>query len=155
MPHLQVADVFGRELRHLRADAEADPGRLFASGQQLRVARIRVDHPRALRVEELHDAERALVLRQRVRGLESDLEMAIARLLVGERFELHEQRRHQVEGGFDRGELAQQRDHPPVILDGVEPHPGKHVLPRRQVLVKRLVHVPQKCDARHTMRPIA
>ena len=96
VPDLQVAEVVGRELRRL-ARALSPLPLLLAPRQQLRVARIRVDHPRPVRVEEVLDAERALVLGQRVGRLQPQLEVPIARLVARERLELHQQRRHQVE----------------------------------------------------------
>ncbi len=46
---------------------------------------------------------------------------------------------------------AQQRHHPVVILQRVQPHPRQDVLPGREVFVIRLVHVPQEGDAGHTL----
>ncbi len=100
-------------------------------------------------VEEVLDAEAAFLLRQPVRRFQPDLQMPVAGLLARERLELHEHRRHQVEGDADVRELAQQRDHAPVVLEGMQPDPGQYVLARRQVLIQRLVHVPQQRDARH------
>ena len=100
-------------------------------------------------MEEVLDAERPLVLGQQVRRLETDLQMAIPGVFARERVELDEQGRDQVERRLHAGELAQQRHHPPVILEAVQPHPRQDVLARHQVLVERLVHVPQQCDARH------
>src|SRR5687767_6971551 len=45
VPHLQVAQVVGREMRGLAAGAQPTPGRL-ALGEQFRISRIRRDHAR-------------------------------------------------------------------------------------------------------------
>ena len=102
-----------------------------------------------MRVEEVRDRERALLLGQRVGSLQPDLEMRIARLVARKRLELHQHRGHEVEGQAHRGELPEQRDHPPVVLQRVQPHPRQDVLPCEQVLVERLMHVPQERNARH------
>src|SRR6185503_18443297 len=113
---------------------------------------MRADHPWTMRMKEVRDGERALILSQRVCPLESDLEVAIARLITGKRFELHQHRRHEVERQAHRGELTEQRHHAPVVLQPVQPHPRQDVLPGQQVLVQRLMHVPQQRNARHNGR---
>lgn len=75
--------------------------------------------------------------------------MAIVGLLGGKRLDLHQQRRHEVEGHPNRGKLAEHGDHAPVVLDGVQSHPGQDVLTGGEVLVIRLVHVPQQGELRH------
>ena len=47
------------------------------------------------------------------------------------------------------GNSRSSADHAPVVLERVQPHPRQDVLAGRQVLVERLVHVPQQRDARH------
>ena len=47
------------------------------------------------------------------------------------------------------GKLFQERDHPVVVLQGVQPDPRQDVLACDQILVKGLVHVPEDCDLRH------
>ena len=108
-----------------------------------------VDHPSPLCMEEVFDTERALVGRQLFRRLQSEIEVPIARLLARECFELHQERGHQIERDPDPGKLTQQRHHAPVVLQGMQPDPREDVLPREQVLVERLMHVPQDGDARH------
>jgi hypothetical protein len=82
-------------------------------------------------------------------GLESGREVAIAGTIGRERLNLHQQRWHQVEGNAHAREFAQQRHHAPVILGCVQPHPRQHVLARREILVVRLVHVPQDGESSH------
>ena len=83
--------------------------------------------------------------------LQAQLEEPVAGAVGGERLELHQQRRHQVEGHLDAGKLAQQRHHPVVVLQRVQPDPRQDVLARDEVLVVRLVHVPQEGDVGHTV----
>ena len=64
----------------LRAPAESRAAR-SALRQQLGVARIRVDHPRAMRMEEVLEAEAAFLVRQLVGRLQAQLEVPIARLV--------------------------------------------------------------------------
>ena len=102
-----------------------------------------------VRVEEVLGAELPIALGQLIGGRQADLEMAVTRLPRRERLELDEQRRHQVERHLERGELARERHHAPVVLERVQPHPRQDVLAGGEVLVERLVHVPQQSDARH------
>ncbi len=44
---------------------------------------------------------------------------------------------------MDGGKLVQQLDHPVIVFEGVQPHPGQTVLSRDQILVERLMLVPQ------------
>ena len=138
VPDLQIAQVVDRVRR--------GPTR-----EQLRVAWVDVDHPLPLRVEEVRPHELDLVSRQIGRRLHAQLERPIARAVLGERFQLHEERRHQVERDLDRRELAQDRRHAEIIFEGMQADPRQDVLAGDQVLVERLVHVPQQGDARHTV----
>ncbi len=148
VPHLQVADVVDRELRGERARAQSLAVAAPAC-EQFRIPRKRVDHPRFVGVEEVLDAEGTLVLRQRIRRLQPELQVSIVRFIAGKGFELHEQRRHQVERDPHLRKLAHQRDHAPVVLDAMQPHPREDVLARDQVLVEGLMHVPEDCNAGH------
>jgi hypothetical protein len=75
----------------------------------------------------------------------------VLRPIGGERFELHQERRHEVERHADVRKLAQQRDHAVVVLEGMKADPRQHVLVGGPIFVIRLVHVPQDGDARHTV----
>ena len=72
-------------------------------------------------------------------------------LVPRERVELHEQRRHEVECDLHAGKLTEQRHHPVVVLDRVQADPREDVLSRYEVLIERLVHVPEDGDASHTV----
>jgi hypothetical protein len=71
------------------------------------------------------------------------------RLVPCECLELHQERRHQVERDANVGKLAQQGDHAPIVLEAVQAYPWQDVLAGDEILVERLVHVPQQSDARH------
>jgi len=122
-----------------------------ASGKQVGVARIDVDHPLPLSVEKVGANELDLGRGQIDRRLETELERPIPRAIFGERLELDEEGRHEVEGHLHVGKLPQERHHPVVVLERVQPHPRQDVLPRREVFIERLMHVPENGDAGHTV----
>ena len=88
---------------------------------------------------------------QRVRRLQAELEVPVARPSLGERLELHEQRRHEVERQLHLRKLAHQRGHPVVVLQPVHAYPRQHVLAGCEVFVVRLVHVPEDGDVSHVV----
>jgi len=102
-------------------------------------------------VEEFGERDRPLVIAQLVRRLHAELEMPVACALLGERLELHQQRRDEVERELHLRELAQQRSHPVVVLQAVHPHPRQDVLAGGEVFVIRLVHVPEDGDVDHDL----
>ena len=57
---------------------------------------------------------------------------------------LGHQRRNKVEVLMDLGKLVQQLHHSVVVLEGVQPDPGKAILAGDHVFVERLVHVPEQ-----------
>ena len=79
--------------------------------------------------------------------------MAVARAVLGKRLDLHDERRHEVERDADAGELLEQGHHAPVVLDGVQPDPRQDVLAGGEILVIRLVHVPQQRQFHHHSGP--
>ena len=101
------------------------------------------DHPVPARHEELFEDEAAPGIVE-IRG--GDVTVGrprIGELPGGVRLELVEHPRHQVDGRVHVREFLQDRGHPEVVLDGVEPHPREHRGPRGHVDVARLVLVPQ------------
>ena len=118
-------------------------------GPELGIPGKRVDHPVLLGMEEVLHAEGPLVVREGGRRLESQVEVSVAGLFVRERFELDKHRGHEIEGRPDGRKFPQEGDHAPVVLEGMEPNPGEYMLAGHQVLVERLMHVPEEGDARH------
>ena len=62
---------------------------------------------------------------------------------------LRDQGRDEVEGLVNVGKLVEQLDHAVVVLESMQPDPGQPVLAADQVLVKRLMLVPQNYDAQN------
>ena len=60
---------------------------------------------------------------------------------------LGDQRRNKIEGLMDVGKLVQQFDHSVVVFERMQAHPGQAVLAGDQILVKRLVLMPENHDA--------
>ena len=85
------------------------------------------------------------------RRFEAEIEIRIARPVGRELLELDEQRRHQVERDPHVRKFAKERHHAVVVLQRVQSHPRQDVLAGHEVLVIRLVHVPQQGDASHTL----
>ena len=100
-------------------------------------------------MEKLGEDDLALVWRQLGGGFQAQLEMPVMRPFFGERLELNEHRRHQIERQADAGELAHERGHAVVVLQRVQTHPRQDVLAGGEVFVIRLVHVPEDCDVSH------
>ena len=149
MPHLQVPQVAGRESPRDDARLGRRRQRRAAPREKLRIARRDIDHPGALRVKEVADDEGGVGVGEVGGRLQAEIEEAIARPVLGERLELNEERRHQIERDPDIRELADHRRHPVIVLEAVQPHPRQDVLVRDQIFVERLVHVPEDRDLRH------
>ncbi len=82
-------------------------------------------------------------------GFIPSIQVPIPGAIGRECLELHQQRRHEVERHPDRRKLAHERDHPEVVLQPVQPHPRQDVLVRHEILVVRLMHVPEEGDPGH------
>ena len=149
VPHLQVAQIVAVEPCGRRAAIGRRGQRPAAARQQFGVTRVDVDHPLALRVEEVFDDELDVVLVEIDGGLQAQFERPIPGAIAGKGFELDQQRRHQIERHPDVGKLAQDRHHAVIVLQRVKAHPRQDVLPRHEVFVVRLVHVPQDGDTGH------
>ena len=78
---------------------------------------------------------------------QTDDQVAVPGALVCVGLDLLDERRHEVEGGAHAGNVADGRDHAPVVLQGVQPHPRQDRLPGERVEVVRLVHVPEQGEA--------
>ena len=92
----------------------------------------------------------ARFVRREVGGrLQSEFEMAILGAVLGKRLDLPDERRHQVERDTNAREFVEHRYHAPVVLDGVQADPRQDVLAGGEILVVRLVYVPQECQLHH------
>ena len=151
LPHLQVAQIVRAEARGRRAPVGWRRLRAAAPREKLPVAGVDVDHVLALGVEEVLQDEIDVVVIERRGRLETQLEIPVTGAVLGKRLELHEQRRDEVERHLDVGTLAQDGHHAVIVLEGVQPDPRQDVLVGREVLVIRLVHMPQDGDTGHTL----
>ena len=127
------------------SDGAAAPRRASSSA----IPRIRIDHPLPLGVKEVLDDEGGVFRGQLSGRLHADFQIAIPGAVRGKGLELDEQRGHEVERHPDRRELAQQRHHAEVVLEGMQPHPWQDVLAGDEILVVRLMHVPEKGHLGH------
>ena len=89
------------------------------------------------------------------RRLEAQLQETVVGAVLGERLELDEQRRHEIERDADVRKLPEERHHAVVVLEGMEPHPRQDVLVGDEVFVERLVHVPEDGDLCHRCYSLA
>jgi hypothetical protein len=151
VPDLQIAEIVDAEPR--RGDPSVLRRRHGAATarEELRIARMHLDHVLPLRVKEVLEDEIDVAVIEFRRGLHAQLEITVLCASLGERLQLHQQRRHEIEGHPDARELAQERHHAVVVLQRMQPDPRQDVLAGDEVLVIRLVHVPHEGDARHTV----
>ncbi len=144
--HLQVGEVLRREIffRGLRCAARA--AKLLP---QLPVARIPSNQILRIGLEEVLQCETTFV-RSEVSGrLACNFEERVSRHSSHVVLYLSDQGRDQVKSLVNAGKLVQQLDHAVVILEGMQPHPGQPVAAGDQVLVKRLMLVPENYDAQN------
>jgi hypothetical protein len=78
-----------------------------------------------------------------VRRGQAETQLRFAGFAAHVRFELIEQRGHEVERDPHLRGLREDRHHSPVILQGVQAHPGQHEGAVQGVAVRRLMHVPE------------
>ncbi len=114
---------------------------------QLAVPRIPPNHVQRIRLKQILQREPPLVQRQILRRLGRDAQERILRRPRHVILNLHHQRRHQIKVLVNVGKFIQQLHHAVVIFERVQPRPRQTVLSRNQILIKRLVLVPQKNDA--------
>ena len=95
-----------------------------------------------MRMESFPHEPRGVTRRQLCRLGESEHQVPIPRPLGRVGLDLFDERRHQIERDRHVGELVEQRDHPPVVLERMEPDPRQNRLTRHRVEVVGLVHVP-------------
>jgi hypothetical protein len=88
---------------------------------------------------------------ERFGGLQRRNQVRVMGFAAGVLVHLRHHGRHQVEGLSHIGEFAQDLDHAVVILEGVQTGPWQLVLAGGEILIERLVHVPEEAEinARH------
>ena len=149
-PHLQVAKILRPEHRPRPRILLRLPGVV-----QLAVARVAVNHAARIGIERVAQQKSAVPIRQRFGRLQRRVEKGIAGRARGVFGNLHHHRRHQVKGLADARKLLQNAHHAVVVLERVHARPWQLVFARGQVLIKRLVHVPEEAqiDLRHVKSP--
>ena len=110
---------------------------------QLPVARISSNQIYRIGLEEILQCEMTFVRIEISCRLGRNLEERVASSAGHVVLYLGDQRRDKVEGLVNVGKLVQQLDHAEVVLERVQSHPGQPVVAGDQVLVKRLMLVPQ------------
>ena len=94
-------------------------------------------------LEKVLQGELALGESEIFRRLGGDIQKRIARASGHIILDLRNQGRHQIEGLMDVGKLVQQFDHAVIVFQRMQAHPGQPVLARDQILVIRLVLMPE------------
>ena len=142
--HLQIGEV-------LRLKIFFGPfggiARAAKSLPQFMVARIAADHVHRIRLKQILQGETAFVGSQVFRRRGRDFQERIVRRSGHVVLDLRNQRGDEIESLVNVGKLVQQFDHPIVVFQGVQAHPGQTVFPRDQIFVERLMLVPKNDDA--------
>ncbi len=112
--------------------------------QQLPVARIPPNHVRVIRLKKILQRELPLFLRQILGRLGRYVQKRILRRPRNVILNLRDQRRHQIEVLVYIGKLLQQLHHAVIILQTVQAYPGHAILAGHQILIERLVLMPEK-----------
>ena len=116
---------------------------------QFQIARIARNQPPVVRLKKVLQNEILLRLAQLFRGRERAIEKRIGRFSLSIFINLRDHRRHQIERLVDVREFAQNFHHARVIFERVKPRPWQFLFSAPQVLVERLMHVPQETDGCH------
>ena len=139
-PHLQVAKFLCTE------DVGAGPLPGFECVEQLAVTRMPVDHALRIGIERMTQQEVLVRVSQALGRLEGHLEERVRGFARGVLGHLRHHGGHQVESLVDLREVLQDSGHAEIVLEGVHARPGQLILAGNQVLVIRLVHVPQEAQ---------
>src|ERR1700722_189739 len=97
-------------------------------------------------LKEIAQDEFTLRLAQILRRLYGTLQKWIGRRARCVLLILHDHRRYQVEGLVHGGKILQHFHHSVVILQRVKARPRQAIFTEHQVLIQRLVHVPNKAE---------
>ena len=117
--------------------------------QQLPVAREGLHEIVPVDFEEVLEDRELLVLLQIRRGLARPVEPEGADFSPGQRLDLEQQHRREIEIHAHAGEVLDDGDHVEIALHAVQPDPRHHRGLRPRIDVVRLVHVPKKNDVCH------
>ena len=144
--HLEVREILGLKIflgpfRRVARAAKTFP--------QLPVTRIASNQVRRICLKQVLQCESPLFQAEILARARRHIQERILRRSRDVVLDLGNQRGHQVEVLMNLREFVQQLDHPVVVLQRMQAHPGQTIFARYQVLVKRLVLVPQKNYAQH------
>jgi hypothetical protein len=114
--------------------------------KQLTIARIGPNHVIVMALEELVQKEPFLTVIEVGCGATGHVPNQIGRASVGKLLHLFHEAGNEIKGGLHRGERFEHFHHVDIILGGVEPDPGHLVFTGADILVKGLMHVPEKGD---------
>jgi hypothetical protein len=144
--NLKVEKILRVETAHRLADL-LGVGAVPAAVQQLGVPGVRLDDGRPIVHEEIGENKFLVVGRQIGGGFQRQLEKRVLDAgILGVFPELIYKGRGEVESLADLGEFGQQGRHVVISLGGVQPDPGERVAAGQFILIRRLVHVPNKGD---------
>ena len=144
--HLQVGEVLRREVffRGFRRAARA--AKMLP---QFPVSRITSNQILRIGLEEILQSETTLFGGEVFCRFGGNFEKRVSRHSTHVVLDLGDQRRDEIKSLMNVGKLIQQLDHAVVILEGMQPHPGQPVAAGDEVLVKRLMLVPENYDAQN------
>src|SRR3954465_8857304 len=148
--HLQISKILRLEIS-LRAIRIASL--LPKPVPQFFVARLPANYVPRIRLEQILQPKTPLILRQIFRGSGRNPQEGILRRSRGIILYLHHQRWNKIEILVNVGKFIQQLHHAVVVLERMQSNPRQTVFTRDQILVKRLVLMPEKYDSqgRHEM----
>ena len=116
---------------------------------ELAVTRVASNHVHGVGLEQIFQRKSTLAGSQVVRGFGCNIEEWISRGSCHIVLDLRNQRRDKVKGLVNLRKLIQELDHPVVIFESMQSNPGKPVPARNQVLIKRLMLMPQNNHAQN------
>jgi hypothetical protein len=107
-------------------------------------ARIGFHHCRIVGCEEALSDFRLLLGRKLRSAFARQTQVPICGAMIGVVDQLLQQGWHEIESLLDTGKLIKEQQHIEVVLAAVQAHPRHQVLPRLQVFVEGLMHVPDE-----------
>ena len=122
--------------------------------KEFAVTRIAPDQVLGIRLKQILQRKATLSLRQVLRRLRGNHQERVLRRARNVIFNLHHQRRNEIEVLMNVGEFIQQLHHAVIVFERVQAHPRQAIFACDQIFIKRLVLMPKKDDTqgRHGWR---
>lgn len=117
--------------------------------EELGVARVAPDEVTCVGLEEVFKREDALGFGEIGGRFGDNIVESVFGGAAGVIADLLQQRRDKIEGLLYAGELVEQLHHAVVILQGMHADPREAVFAGGEVLIERLMHVPQKAESQY------